>query len=97
GDTFDGGNGNDEFWGSFGNDIMNGGAGNDAFHGGAGADIMNGGAGFNAYDGDDGVDTVVYNGARSSFGVTVGADHVAKVVSTGINDTILPTVERIVF
>ena len=97
GDTFDGGNGNDEFWGSFGNDIMNGGNGNDAFHGGAGADIMNGGAGYNAYDGGDGVDTVVYNGPHSSFGVSVGADHVAHVTGNGISDTVLPNVERIVF
>jgi VCBS repeat-containing protein len=59
--TLVGGTGNDELWGSSGNDLIIGGTGNDLMYGGAGNDTLIAGIGNDSMDGGSGDDTYVFN------------------------------------
>jgi Ca2+-binding RTX toxin-like protein len=78
--TFQGGSGADEatggalvdqLYGNGGNDRLYGGDGNDFMYGGDGDDILHGGAGADQISGDAGIDTVVFDGARSNYQLTI--------------------------
>ena len=66
-DTVHGNAGNDRIYGGQGNDILFGDAGDDDLYGNAGDDRLNGGAGTNRIDGGTGFDTLVLDGASTSY------------------------------
>lgn len=74
--TVNGGNGNDQIYGSNFDDTLNGDAGSDTMRGYTGNDTLRGSGGADDFRGDLGYDTVTYS--NHSGGVTVTIDNVAN-------------------
>lgn len=82
---------NDRLFGGKGSDYMRGGRGDDRLYGAAGSDhlfgeegndLLMGGKGRDIFDGGEGFDTIVFNGARSEYKISI-SDGVYQIRHTG--------------
>lgn len=103
--TIEGTSGDDTLTGTAGSDTVNGYAGadtifglgqDDVIIGGDGNDVIFPGAGNNTVDGGDGSDTIIIDGARSAFTVTVLEDNSIQVLGGDVSN-VISDAEWIVF
>lgn len=96
------GNGEQEIWGSAGNDIINGGSGDDLLYGEGGGDILNGGAGNDEIEGGagndiinggDGTDVAIYSGPLSRYFFRANSDGSFTINGEGIATDTITSVE----
>ena len=88
--TLNGGDGEDDLYGSIGDDILRGGNGNDIIHGGAGNDIINGNAGSDTLSGDAGDDLILGQGGTDIIDGGSGIDtNSFQEIGVGVTATVL--------